>query len=288
MAIEKTFLSEKTYKEELDKIVSNVTSTVNGIISPIYASLGGYLVAKENEIKGIIDSLDDNSKKAMRDYLEKFFIKTGRIYDIAFGIAIRDIGYTPRTLEDLLRRPVDQSADREDRIASRYTSIALYGLLPSRIQELYFRKPINSLSEELSESLKKELVYLLEYLKNSGVKDNEISISIDLLNNLIKLPYDIIKQQYLALSKIFKPDIAGVITVNTAKSLESLFRKFYDNIINYFEVKKEQPTIEQPKEQPQTTEQSKVGEEQPKETQVSEKVIRNSKKSKKRKRKDKC
>ncbi|MEM1634437.1 MAG: hypothetical protein QW714_01820, partial [Nanopusillaceae archaeon] len=66
------------------------------------------------------------------------------------------------------------------------------------------------------------------------------------------------------------------ITVNTTKNLESLFRKFYDNIINYFEVKKEQP---------QTTEQPK---EQPKETQVSEKVIRNSKKSKKRKRKDKC
>ncbi|MEM4959501.1 MAG: hypothetical protein QXX12_06500, partial [Nanopusillaceae archaeon] len=256
MAIEKVSLSERTYKEELDKIVSNVTSTVNGIISPIYASLGGYFVAKENEMKTSADSFSENSKEVIKNYLN-FLIKSGKVYDIAFGIAIRDIGYTPRTLEDLLRRPVDQSADREDRIASRYTSIALYGLLPSRIQELYFRKPINSLSEELSESLKKELVYLLEYLKSFNVKDNEISIFMDLLNNLTKLPYDTIKQQYLALSKIFKPDIAGVITVSTAKSLESLFKKFYNNIINYFEVKKEQPTIEQPKEQPQTIEQPK-------------------------------
>lgn len=275
MAIEKAPLSEKTYKEELDKIIKDVISTVNGIISPIYASLGGYFVAKENEMKTSADSFGDDSKRVIKNYLD-FFIRSGKVYDFAFGIAIRDIGYAPRTLEDLLKRPVDQSADREDRIASRYASITLYGLLPSHIQELYFREPINSLSETISGSLKKEQVYLLEYLKNSGVKDNEISIFMDLLNNLIKLPYDIIKQQYLALSKIFKSDIAGVITVNTTKNLESLFRKFYDNIINYFEVKKEQP---------QTTEQPKVGEEQPKETQVSEKVIGSSKKSKKEKEK---
>ncbi|MEM4511559.1 MAG: hypothetical protein QXD25_01975 [Nanopusillaceae archaeon] len=269
--MEKAPLSEKVYKEELDKIVSNVTSTVNGIISSIYATLGEYFAAKENEIKASVDSFGDDSKKVIKNYLD-FFIRSGKIYDFAFGIAIRDIGYAPRTLEDLLRRPTDQAADREDRIASRYASITLYGLLPSNIQELYFRTPINSLSETISESLKKELIYLSQYLINSGVKDNEISISIDLLNNLIKLPYDIVRQQYFALSKIFKSNIAGEITVNTTKNLESLFRKFYDNIINYFEVKKEQPQIiEQPKEQL-------------KETQTSEKVTGSSKKSKKKKR----
>ncbi|MEM4680663.1 MAG: hypothetical protein QW038_02615 [Nanopusillaceae archaeon] len=274
MSTEKTFSNRTEYREELDKIVEEVTSKVNINVSQIYASLGEYLVAKENEMKTKAYSFSDNTKEVIIRCLD-FFINSGKVYEFAFGLAIRDIGYASRTLEDLLRRPVDQSADREDRIASRYVSITLYGLLSPHTQEHCLRKSINSLSEEISKSLEKDLKDVKRFLEVKGVKNNEISIFMDLLNNLIKLPYDIIKQQYLALSKIFKSDIAGVITVNTTKNLESLFRKFYDNIINYFEVKKEKP---------QTTEQTKVGEEQPKETQVSEKIIGSSKKSKKRKR----
>ncbi|MEM4915188.1 MAG: hypothetical protein QXT85_00335, partial [Nanopusillaceae archaeon] len=76
MAIEKVSLSERTYKEELDKIVRSMSSAVGEIASLIYARLEKYIIDKENEIKGIIDSLDDNSKKAMRNYLENFLIKT--------------------------------------------------------------------------------------------------------------------------------------------------------------------------------------------------------------------
>ncbi|MEM1684477.1 MAG: hypothetical protein QXD60_01830 [Nanopusillaceae archaeon] len=238
MSTEKTFSNRTEYREELDKIVEEVTSKVNINVSQIYALLGEYLVAKENEMKTKAYSFSDNTKEVIIRCLD-FFINSGKVYEFAFGLAIRDIGYASRTLEDLLRRPVDQSADKEDRIASRYASITLYGLLSPYTQEHCLRKSINSLSEEISKSLEKDLKDVKRFLEVKRVKDNEISIFMDLLNNLIKLPYDIIKQQYLALSKIFKPDIDGVITVNTTKSLESLFRKFYDNIINYFEVKKE-------------------------------------------------
>ncbi|MEM4882299.1 MAG: hypothetical protein QXN76_02020, partial [Nanopusillaceae archaeon] len=69
--------------------------------------------------------------------------------------------------------------------------------------------------------------------------------SMLLLSDLIKLPYDVIKQLYLALSTVFRPDVAGSILVGATEGLAELFEKFYNNVISNFEVK-----IEEKAEQP--------------------------------------
>lgn len=225
-------------EEIVEKFTKDTMLAVTNLIGQLYKeNIENYLNSKKVEIESEVGKISNNTKQNLLSYLD-FLVSSGKVYEYSFGAALKNTGYLPRTVEDVISRSSNQE-EREKREMARYLTKVSFMMIPQEIQNYLARKPINEVQRTISESFEKELVYLKNYLLNKGVNEKEIESSIYLTLTTLSLFPELVSKQYLTLSRIFKPEVLEGLMENTVISSKDSYKKLYTIVLDALKIKEE-------------------------------------------------
>lgn len=236
---EKKEVQKPKLEEIVEKFTSNTMASVTNLVGSIYkGSIETYLKSKETEIGENIKKIDDKTRQNLSSYLD-FLVNSGKIYEYSFGVALKNTGYLPRTVSDIVSLKSSNQEEREKREVMRYLTKASFIMLPSEIQDYLARKSISEVQRMVSDSFEKDLIYLKIYLLNKESDKQKIEPSLYLAKTILNTFPELVSNQYLVLSKIFKPEALEVLAESTILTSKDNYKELYNIILDSLKVKEE-------------------------------------------------